>query len=302
LTRSATNRLPQVQFPVLPLDEPELSVPYLISQQQFNLIRDLARKHAGIHLADHKKSMVQRRVTRRISQLGFDGFSTYCDYLQTPEAQQEELQLLINALTTNKTDFFRENHHFEHLGQVAIPHIMQRVRSGQQKRIRIWSAGCSSGQEPYTIAMTMMAAIPDIDSFDAKILATDIDTEVLARAAKGIYEEHELTQLPATVRANCFKPDAHGGKRVRIDPAIQRLVTFRQLNLHDQWPMSGPFDIIFCRNVVIYFDKPTQIKLFDRFADILSPQGLVYIGHSESLFRVSDRFQFEGQSTYRKIQ
>jgi chemotaxis protein methyltransferase CheR len=273
---------------------------YAISSKQFELIRSLARKHAGIHLAEHKKSMVQRRVSRRIAQLGHEGFTDYCDLLNSP-AGEGEIQHLINVLTTNKTDFFRENHHFEHLGQVVLPEIAKRVRAGQQKRIRIWSAGCSSGQEPYTIAMTMLAAIPDLESMDAKVLATDIDTEILARAAKGVYDDHELTQLPATVRKTCFRVDSSGTGRHRIEPSIQHLVSFRHLNLHDSWPMSGQFDVVFCRNVVIYFDKPTQVRLFDRIADILVPNGIVYIGHSESLFRVSDRFQFEGQSTYKKI-
>jgi chemotaxis protein methyltransferase CheR len=282
------------------MDGASMVASLVITLEQFDKIRSLARKFAGIHLADHKQNMVQRRVSRRVAELGLGGFSEYCAFLDRPEGQAE-IEFLINALTTNKTDFFRENHHFEHLGQVILPEIVRRVKEGKQKRIRIWSAGCSSGQEPYTIAMTMLASIPDIDMIDAKILATDVDTEILARAEHGSYDEHEIAQIPGGAHTSCFKPDPARKGFYIINSAIKRLVTFRHLNLHDPWPMTGLFDVIFCRNVVIYFDKATQVKLFDRFADVLVPKGTVYIGHSESLFRVSDRFQFEGQSTYKKV-
>jgi chemotaxis protein methyltransferase CheR len=295
-----THRLQASALAQQATDNPDLTVALTITKDQFNKIRSLADKHAGIHLADHKQNMVQRRVTRRVQDLGLHDIGSYCAFLDQPEGQGE-IEFLINALTTNKTDFFRENHHFEHFAQHVLPDIVKRVRSGKQKRIRIWSAGCSSGQEAYTIAMTMLATVPDIHSLDAKILATDIDTDILARAALGRYDEHEIAQLPKTISATCFRADPTRPGMSLIEPAIKQLVSFRHLNLHDPWPMTGQFDVIFCRNVVIYFEKTTQIRLFDRFADILAPNGFVYIGHSESLFRVSDRFQFEGQSTYKKI-
>jgi chemotaxis protein methyltransferase CheR len=285
------------------VDQPQgedVSSPYAITDQQFNFLRGIARKHAGIALGDHKKNMVQRRVTRRITQLGLGGFKAYCAYVESSEGQKE-LEQLINVLTTNKTDFFRENHHFDHLAKVVLPMLIERLNQGKQKRLRIWSAGCSSGQEPYTIAMTVLANMPDVDQYDVKILATDIDTEILAKAARGVYNELELSGLPHQLRGTCLRPEAAQPGHFKILPQIQRLVAFRHLNLHDDWPMSGTFDLIFCRNTVIYFDKPTQCRLFDRFADILVPGGFIYIGHSESLFKVSERFQFEGQSIYRKI-
>lgn len=270
--------------------------PYPITTEQFDYLRDLARSQAGISLAEHKRNMVQRRVARRIAHFKFSGFEAYCDFLKSVEGAAE-IEHFINALTTNKTEFFRENHHFEHLGKVVLPELAKSA----QKRIRVWSAGCSSGQEPYSIAITMLASVPNVDMLDAKILATDIDTDILARAARGVYPMAELSSIPEGIHKSCFTPSADMPDQCRVAPALQKLIAFRHLNLHGDWPMQGPFDVIFCRNVVIYFDKPTQRRLFDRFADLLSPNGFLYIGHSESLFKVSDRFQFEGQSIYKKI-
>jgi chemotaxis protein methyltransferase CheR len=270
--------------------------PYPIAQDEFDFLRNLARKHAGISLADHKRNMVQRRVARRIAHYRLSGFTAYCAFLKSAEGEQE-IEHLINALTTNKTEFFRENHHFEHLGKVVLPSLAKAA----QKRIRVWSAGCSSGQEPYSIAITMFSSLSGVDALDAKVLATDIDTDILTRAARGIYSETELAGVPSGIRSSCFSLHPGAPQQYKVNSAIQKLISFRHLNLHGEWPMQGLFDVIFCRNVVIYFDKPTQRELFDRFANLLTPNGYLYIGHSESLFKVSERFQFEGQSIYRKI-
>jgi len=270
-----------------------------LSQRNFDFLRKLALEKTGISLADHKRSMVYRRLSRRVAALGLKDFDDYCALLAGPDAGPE-MQHLVNALTTSKTEFFRENHHFEHLASAAIPAIMN-SGAARSKRLRIWSAGCSSGQEPYSIAMTLMRAVSGLADFDARILATDIDTDILAKAERGIYSAHDLAAIPHGLRSIFFQPVAGQPGNFRAQPALRGLIAFRPLNLHDAWPMKGSFDVIFCRNVVIYFDKVTQTRLFDRFANLLAPAGFLYIGHSESLFRVTERFRAAGQSIYRKI-
>ena len=287
---------PQTNLPietVPPGAEPALSNRNVI------FLRKLALEKAGISLAEHKRNMVYRRLSRRVAAHGFSDFDAYCALLESPEGERE-MQLMVNALTTNKTDFFRENHHFDHLAATAIPAILG-VGAARQMRLRIWSAGCSSGQEPYTIAMTLVRAVADLASIDARILATDIDTEILGRAERGIYAAPDLAAIPHSLRDVFFEPATGQPNQFRAQAALRALTAFRPLNLHGAWPMKGPFDIIFCRNVVIYFDKATQARLFDRFAGILAPGGFLYIGHSESLFRITERFRTVGQSIYRKI-
>lgn len=243
--------------------------------------------------------MMFRRLSRRLTARGLNDFDEYCALLDSPEGQSE-MQMMVNALTTNKTEFFRENHHFSHFARTAIPAVIG-AGAVQRKRLRIWSAGCSSGQEPYSIAMTLARAVPDLASYDARILATDIDTEVLAKAERGIYSSQDLAAVPDDLRHTFFQPADGQPGHFRAMAELRALTAFLPLNLIGDWPMKGRFDVIFCRNVVIYFDKPTQARLFDRFADILMPGGFLYIGHSESLFRISDRYGDIGQSIYRRI-
>lgn len=285
--------------PILPIEMGAAGADLPLSQRNFDFLRKLALEKTGISLAGHKRNMVYRRLSRRVAALGLKDFDDYCALLAGPEAERE-MQCLVNALTTNKTEFFRENHHFEHLGSAAIPAIMS-SGSTRSKRLRIWSAGCSSGQEPYSIAMTLMRAVADFAGLDARILATDINTDILSRAERGIYAAHELAAIPPLLRNLFFQPAPGHPNHFRARAALRGLIAFRPLNLHDAWPMKGPFDAIFCRNVVIYFDKPAQTRLFDRFASLLVPGGFLYIGHSESLFCVSERFRAAGQSIYRKI-
>lgn len=269
-----------------------------LSTPHFNLIRRLALQEAGITIAEHKRSMVARRLSRRLNALGLSNFEDYCTLLCS-EFRDREIQPMVNALTTNKTDFFRESHHFDHLADVSLPAFTSRSRN-MQKRLRIWSAGCSTGQEPYTIAMTMIRSVACLDTYDARILATDIDTEVLAKAERGSYTLSELQGIPHHLRNSFFSAVPRQDGAFRAAPELRGLVAFRQLNLHGPWPMKGPFDAIFCRNVVIYFDHAHQCRLFDRMADMLAPDGYLYVGHSESLFRVTTRFQSVGHSIYRK--
>jgi chemotaxis protein methyltransferase CheR len=271
-----------------------------LADAEFNFIREFAMQHVGIEIADYKRNMVRRRISKRLRAHGLRSHEAYCDLLRS-EAGDKEVQPLINALTTNKTDFFRESHHFDHLaGNVAADWKAEAaVKSG--RRIRIWSAGCSTGQEPYSIAMCLIQNIPAIAGLDLKILATDIDTEVLKTARAGVYNSEAAETLPPSYRTRFMEQVAGHADAWRILSQVRSLITFNQLNLHGPWPMRGAFDIIFCRNVVIYFDKQSQRQLFNRFADLLPSGGLLYCGHSESLFGICSRFRIVGKSIYEKI-
>jgi chemotaxis protein methyltransferase CheR len=269
-----------------------------LTDRDFAYFRDLVGQHAGITLGEHKRQLVYGRLARRLRQLHLGSFAEYCDYVDAHV--DSELTEVINAITTNLTSFFRENHHFEHLAQQALPEILE--RNATSRRIRLWSAGCSTGEEPYSIAITVAETLAERSGWDLKLLATDIDSQVLARAESGVYPEERVKDVGAQRLRRWFQrgSGAHAGK-VRIAPRAQALIRFRQLNLMAPWPMKGPFDVIFCRNVVIYFDKPTQRQLFDRYADFLAPRGFLYVGHSESLHGVSERFKLIGRTIYRRV-
>lgn len=268
------------------------------TDHHFNVLRSLVNKNTGISLSDAKRDLVYGRISRRLRKLGLTGFDQYCRLLKTnPEV---ELGNFVNALTTNKTEFFREVHHFHYLNKTAIPELLKSRELS--RRIRIWSAGCSTGQEPYSIAMTLMESIPHINNWDIKILATDIDTDVIARAETGIYPEDVIDGVSKERLKRWFKKGkAKKNGMVRASDELKELISFKRLNLMDAWPMRGTFDIIFCRNVVIYFDKPTQRILFNRYADLMKDDGLLFVGHSESLFSVSDRFELLGNTIHKKI-
>jgi len=263
----------------------------------FRFVARLVKEKTGIVLADHKRDMVYGRLARRLRTLGMTNFKHYTDMIQGPEGEKE-LGSFVNALTTNLTKFFRENHHFEHLGQTVIPGVRERQRKTSPKRLRIWSAGSSSGEEPYSIAMTVHNALPNLRDWDARILATDIDTDMLTKGSRGRYEKERAENIPEAYRGKYADIQADGS--IQMKSAVRDLISFKRLNLLGQWPMKGPFDVIFCRNVVIYFDKPTQKVLFDRYADLLHDDGVLYVGHSENLFNVTDRFKLIERSTYKK--
>ena len=271
-----------------------------MSDAQFDFFRDLAKTHAGITLADYKRNMVYRRVSKRLVALNIQDFQSYQKLLSAPEGEAE-FEFFVNALTTNKTEFFRENHHFEHLAAAVLPGLCKKREAEGSRKIRIWSAGCSSGQEPYSIAMTLAESVSDLARWDAKILATDIDTDILDQGRQGIYSAFETHEIPSHLRLKYTDKDAYGGDGGRMSHGLRSLITFNQLNLHGHWPMQGKFDIIFCRNVIIYFDKASQCTLFDRFANLLREDGYLYIGHSESLYKVTERFRSIGQSIYQRI-
>ena len=264
-----------------------------LSLETFTALRDLLHDHSGIALAGHKLTMVQSRLAKRLRTLGIQTYEEYLQHLQHSEAS--EWPEFINALTTNLTSFFREGHHFTRLVELLKPTLASR------RRLRIWSAGCSTGEEPYTLAMTLLNAFGT--ALPIQILATDLDTAVLATAAKGIYPQARIEDLGNDWKRLAFlrgRGEREG--RVCVRPEVRELITFQQLNLLDRdWPVgSEPFQAIFCRNVMIYFDKPTQRKLLKRYHDLLEPDGLLFVGHSEALLDNTLGFQSLGQTIYRR--
>lgn len=274
-----------------------MSREYRFSDKSFNFIRKLIADKTGITLSDAKRDMVYSRLSRRLRKLKIDSFDRYCELLQ--EGNEDELVQFINAITTNLTSFFRENHHFDYLKNKVLPGLFS---TKKEKRLRIWSAGCSTGEEAYSIAMVVSELVGSRRDWDIKILATDLDTNVVATAAKGIYHESRINGISKErLRKYFIKSRKNESGEVAILPELKQMITFKQLNLMHEWPMKGPFDIIFCRNVVIYFSKDTQRILFDRFSNIIVDEGHLFIGHSESLFKVSDSFTLIGGTIYKKI-
>ena len=267
-----------------------------LSDREFARVKARVYAQAGISLSEAKRTLVVSRLSKLVKALRLNSFDAYLDYLEA-SGSPSDVQDFVNALTTNLTRFFREDHHFAHLSQYVGDLIQQRQRGGGDRpRLRIWSAGCSTGQEPYTIALSLLAEHPDLRRWDFRILATDIDTTVIERAATGVYPDSELSGLSAE-RARLFVRAGDG--TVRIPDAARALVAFKPLNLMvPNWPMKGPFDAIFCRNVAIYFDKPTQSALFRRLGQILVPGGFLYIGHSENMGPNSEGFRLVGKTIY----
>lgn len=270
----------------------------VLRDAEFDFIRHVVSENAGIVLGPNKRHLVQGRVARRMRELGLTSYEAYCQHVR--ESGPEELVGLINALTTNVTSFFRENHHFDALASTMLPEAM--ARNATSRRIRIWSAGCSTGEEAYCIAMVAAEVMPLTPRWDLKILATDIDSNVIAEAERGVYPLERVTTIPEPRLRRFFRRGlgAEAGN-VRVRHEVAQLVTFRPLNLMHEWPMRGPFDVIFCRNVMIYFDQQTRERLVERFAQILAPGGYLCIGHSESIHGISMPFKSVGKTIYKRI-
>ena len=268
------------------------------TDKEFKFISDLVGERTGIVLSSAKRQMVYGRLSRRLRQLKLTKFSDYCDLLTS--GHEEELIEFTNAITTNLTAFFRENHHFEFLKKTVIPELIR--NNAGTKRIRIWSAGCSSGEEPYSIAMCMREALPKSSGWDVKILATDLDSNMVERGKSGVYTTERVEGLtPERMKKWVKKGTGDNADKVRMSEDLRDMITFKELNLMEAWPIKGPFDFMFCRNVVIYFNKDTQRILFDRYADLLSPKAHLFIGHSESLNKVTERFDLLGKTIYQKV-
>lgn len=271
---------------------------FAFGDDDFNSLRKLVREVSGITLSDNKRELVYGRLSRRLRALDLDSFREYRDLLASP-AGAAELVEFTNAVTTNLTSFFRENHHFEYLANQILRPLADNPLAN--RRVRIWSAGCSSGEEPYSIAMTIVETLPDWERWDIRILATDLDSEVLARGQSGLYKEDRVRGMSPRRLSKFFtEKNTPGGKQYQFDPDIARMISFRQLNLMEPLPMRGPLDVIFCRNVVIYFDKDTQRELFARFAPLQRPGDILFLGHSESLFKVSEAWSLIGKTIYRR--
>lgn len=267
------------------------------TDQDFSRLRELVYQHTGIRMADNRRDLIYGRLSRRLRALGLQSFGAYCRLIE--DGHGDELEAFTNAVTTNLTAFFREAHHFDYLADTLIPELLERNR--ESRRIRLWSAGCSTGEEPYTLAMILRENIPDIHNWDIRILATDLDSNVLSTAAAGIYEQQNIQRALGNRLKRWFRKGSGGNQgKAKVLPELQELIVYKKLNLMESWPMKGPFDVIFCRNVLIYFDKPTQKKLFDRFAGILVEKGHLFIGHSESPLDLTDRYALIGQSIYQK--
>lgn len=271
-------------------------------KRHFEFVAQLIHQLAGISLAPHKIEMVYARLARRLRSLRLASFDDYCALLES-EAGTAEVGFLVNALTTNLTAFFREPHHFDHLAKTVLPETRERESGKTKPRLRIWSAGCSSGPEPYTLAMVVASTLPDLARWDAKILATDIDTHMVETARAGVYPIGAIDGIPAAVRDHYTvrMRDDNGSPSFRIADSIKKLITFKPLNLLEPWPMKGPFDAIFCRNVLIYFDRPGRTRVIESFARLLTANGFLYLGHSESLYGVSTSFQQIGATIYRRL-
>jgi chemotaxis protein methyltransferase CheR len=268
---------------------------FLMTDEDFAQIAHLAGDLTGIVLGNHKRNMVYSRIARRVRAHGYSTFRQYLDYLENNlEAESTEF---INSLTTNLTSFFREGHHFSFLNDTLFPQL--RFANKDRKRLRIWSAGCSIGQEAYSIAITLrQVGFPS--DWDVKILATDLDSSVLDTGRAGIYPASHVEGLEPSVVKRFFLR-SRDERSVQVKDELRDLVYFKRLNLLESWPLKGPFDVIFCRNVVIYFNKDTQRILFDRYADLLPVGGHLMIGHSENISGITDRFESLGNTIYRKV-
>ena len=263
----------------------------------FDALRCLVKEITGINLAESKRELVYGRVSRRLRVLGLSSFGAYREILESGDGS--ELVAFCNALTTNLTSFFRESHHFDYLRDEFLAPRRNGVRRGE--RIRIWSSACSSGEEPYSIAMTIIETLPDWQKWDIKILATDLDSDILARAQRGSYGADRVKGMDPKRLARFFTQVGGGADATyAVVPDLARLITFKQINLMHDLPMSGPLDAIFCRNVVIYFDKDTQRDLFARMAKLQRPGDLLFLGHSETLFKVSEQYGLIGKTIYRR--
>jgi chemotaxis protein methyltransferase CheR len=266
--------------PAVPTGAPEVKP---LEPGEFGLFQRLVFREAGIHLADIKMALVASRLLRRIRDLGLPGYGAY--YRRVVE-DKDELRLMLDAITTNETQFFREPRHFELLDDVLIPAWRKEAERGdRRRRVRLWSAGCSTGEEPYSLAMTLLAALPPEDGWEVEILATDLSTRVLEHATLGVYAADKAAAIPRPLLQQ-FMLRGFGAQdgNVKAGPALQAAVTFRRLNLNDDsYAVDGPFDAIFCRNVFIYFNQTTRARIVRQLLGHLHPSGHFFVGHSESL-------------------
>lgn len=271
-----------------------------LSDGEFRALSSLVEGELGIKMPAAKKTLLESRLQKRLRALNLASYAEYCDMLFNKGGMETELVHMLDLVTTNKTDFFREAHHFEFLEDCAL----ERMVRASGPKVSIWSAGCSTGEEPYTLAMVLSEYARSRQSagFDYAITATDISTRVLEAASKGIYQEDRIATVPAELRKRYFLRSRDSSKAlVRVVPELRGKISFLRVNLMDDtYPVGGPFDAIFCRNVIIYFDKPTQERLFSKFCEYLKPGGFIFIGHSETLSGIDLPLRKVATSVYMK--
>jgi chemotaxis protein methyltransferase CheR len=277
---------------ILPVSEAKRE--FAFSDADFKFLSQLAHEHSGIVLSESKRNLAYGRLSRRLRALKLTSFREYRDYLTKNE---REIESFVNSISTNHTKFFRENHHFDHFrANVVMP-----MARSHGHRLRIWSAGCSSGEEPYTVAAVLAREVANIGRHDVRMLATDIDTDILAKAARGEFPLSAIDEVPNQYHGYFETVEEVRGQQMVVMPdELRSLISFRQLNLMAPWPFKGLFDVIFCRNVMIYFDAPTKHKLVQRFTQQLKPGGWLYIGHSESLIGAHPGLALMGRTIYRR--
>ena len=272
-----------------------------LSDRDFNRFSAFIYETCGIKLPPIKKTMLSARLQKRLRQLHLDSFSAYLDYVLSPDGQAAELSHMIDVVSTNKTDFFREAKHFDVMTSLVLPDYAQRMTHSSHKTLRVWSAGCSSGEEPYTLAMVLNDFFSRYPGLDYSILATDICTEVLAKAEEAVYTDEVVAPVPPALRNKYLMKGkgAHQGFH-RVVPELRRKVIFKRLNFMDRdFGIEQQMDLIFCRNVIIYFDRKTQCALFEKFYRQFSPKGYLFTGHSETLEAIGDRMERVAAAVYR---
>jgi len=271
-----------------------------LSEKDFRTISDMVYKHCGINLHDGKKELVRARLAKLLRTGNFKTFPEYMKHV-TADKTGKEFSALIDSISTNLTSFFREEQHFQYMREDMLPHMLERKRKEHNFRVRCWSAGCSSGEEPYSIAMTLFEAIAGQGRWDIRLLATDISTTILEIAKKGVYAKERVAPVPPLQKGKYLVLRRRNGEDVfEVGKSLRDVVIFKYLNLLQDWPIQGPLDFIFCRNVIIYFDKPTQQRLINRFWSLLGPGGILFTGHSESLTGIEHRFSYIQPTIYMK--
>lgn len=262
----------------------------------FKALRQIVYERTGINLRDNKEQMVYTRIARRIRALGLKDFAAYLAFLTGPKGEGEVADF-VNAMTTNLTRFFRESHHFQHLRHEVIKSKVEGARVGVfDKNIRIWSAGCSKGMEPYSIAMTVKASLPRGEGWYTRILATDIDTNMLDVGRSGTYKSDDCEGIPEALEKRFVH---HANGQAQMSQELKDMIHFKYLNLMEAWPIKSKFDAIYCRNVMIYFDHDTQQRLIDRFVELLDEHGVLYVGHAEALVANHPQLVSVGRSSFR---
>ena len=272
----------------------------VLSERDFRKISDMVYKHCGINLHTGKKELVRARLAKRLREGNFNTFPEYMKHV-LEDKSGKEFSILIDSLSTNLTSFFREGQHFEFMRSKFLPQLLERKRKKRNFKIRAWSAGSSSGEEPYSIAITLLEAVQGQGRWDIKVLATDISTSMLKTAQEGVYDEERVTPVPKIQKHKYLVSNRVKGRKVfKVSQILRNVVIFKYLNLMQKWPIKGHLDFIFCRNVMIYFDKPTQERLINRFWDLLDSGGILFTGHSESLTGIEHKFDYIQPTIYVK--